>query len=58
MPIPAAFSALTVKVNDPSCVGVPDSVPVAMLKVSPGGKVPVGASHVIVGVPVAVKAWV
>jgi len=52
------FSALTTKVNVPAVVGVPDNVPVAILKVSPGGIVPVGTSQVIGVVLVAVKFWV
>ena len=47
------FVAVTVKVNVPAVVGVPDSTPSAE-RVNPGGRVPVDV-HVGVGLPEAVK---
>ena len=51
------LAAWTVKLNDPDVVGVPLSVPLVPLSVSPGGTVPVAMLHVMGEVPVAVKVW-
>ena len=45
-PSVALLEALSVKVKLPVVVGVPESTPVVVLKVMPGGKVPVTAPHV------------
>ena len=47
------FDAVTVPLNVPSTVGVPDSTP-AVLRLRPVGRVPEVTAKVIVAVPVAV----
>ena len=50
------FDAVTVPLNVPSTVGVPDNTP-AVLKVRPVGSAPAVTEKVIVAVPVAVYVW-
>jgi hypothetical protein len=50
--LPAAFDAVIVKLNEPDCVGVPESKPVE-LKVSPFGIVPAVCDQLIGVSPVA-----
>ena len=52
--LPETFAALTVKLNLPALVGVPDSTP-SMLSVSPGGRLPLCSAQLGTGFPVAVK---
>ena len=39
-PLPAALLALKVALNNPLWVGVPETLPLAVLNASPGGKLP------------------
>ena len=55
--LPAAFVALTVKLNVPVVVGVPDIIPVVAFKVRPAGSVRAEISQVIGAVPVAASVW-
>ena len=50
---PAVFCALTVMLNVPVAVGVPDITPVVPFKFSPVGSVPLEIDQVIGVVPVA-----
>jgi hypothetical protein len=52
--LPALFVALTVKLNAPVVVGVPDIVPVEE-SVNPVGKLPTDTDHVMGVVPVAMR---
>ena len=52
----ATFSALTVKLDVPSAVGVPDITP-ALESVKPLGKLPLVIVHVMGVVPVACNVW-
>ena len=52
---PAAFVALTVKLDVPAVVGVPEINPVFWFRVKPDGKLPLDIAQVIGGVPVATK---
>ena len=54
---PAAFVALTVKLNVPAVVGVPDITPVDAFKLRPAGNVRAEISQVIGAVPVAASLW-
>ena len=54
---PAEFVALTVKLNVPSAVGVPDITPVVTFKLKPAGNVRAEISHVIGVDPVAASVW-
>ena len=54
---PAAFVALTVKLNVPVVVGVPDMTPVEAFKLRPVGSVRAEISQVIGAVPVAASVW-
>jgi hypothetical protein len=54
---PAAFVALTVNLDVPIAVGVPDITPVVAFKLKPAGSVPLDIAHAIGVVPVAVSAW-
>ena len=51
---PALFVTLTVKLEIPAVVGVPDIVPVE-LRFNPVGKLPFDIDHVIGAVPVAAR---
>ena len=51
---PVLFVTTTVKVDEPTAVGVPDKTP-ACVKVSPAGKFPLVTAHVKEVPPVAVK---
>ena len=51
--IPAIFCALTVKLNVPAAVGVPEINPVVLFKVKPVGSAPLEIDQVIGVVPVA-----
>ena len=55
VPSPALLVALTVKLDVPAVVGVPDIVPVDELIVKPAGKLPLDIDHVIGVVPVAAR---
>jgi len=50
---PAAFVALTEKLNVPAAVGVPEITPVVAFKVRPAGSTPLDIDQVIGVVPVA-----
>ena len=52
---PVAFVALTLKLNVPSVVGVPDITPLAAFKLRPAGNVPLDIDQVSGAVPVAVR---
>ena len=52
------LAAWTVKPNDPAVVGVPLKVPLVVLRVRPGGTVPVAMLQVMGEVPLAVKVKV
>ena len=54
---PALFVALTVKLDVPTDVGVPDIVPVFTFKPKPAGRLPIVIAHVIGAVPVAARVW-
>ena len=54
---PVAFAALTVKLNVPSVVGVPEITPVLVSRESPVGKVPLSMLHVMGASPVAWRVW-
>jgi len=54
---PATFSALTVKLNVPTAVGVPDINPVVPFNPKPVGRLPTDIDQVIGAVPVAVSVW-
>ena len=54
---PATFSALTVKLNVPIAVGVPDITPVVPFKLKPVGRPPPFIDQDIGVVPVAVSVW-
>jgi hypothetical protein len=54
---PTLFVALTVKLNVPTVVGVPDINPVFVFKPKPVGRLPSVIIHVIGVVPVAVRVW-
>ena len=54
--VPCTFVAVIVNVKVPVVLGVPESMPVVVSKLSPGGKVPVCVT-VGVGKPVIVKLW-
>ena len=53
VPVPAAFVALTVKLNVPAVVGVPEITP-ALLKFKPLGRLPLSIDQVG-AVPVALN---
>ena len=55
VPLPAALAALTVKLDVPAVVGVPEMAPAESVK--PPGNTPVSMLHVIGVVPVAVNVW-
>ena len=55
MLFPAAFAALTEKLNVPIVVGVPEITPVVAPKVRPAGITPLDIDQVIGVVPVAVS---
>jgi hypothetical protein len=50
---PAAFVALTEKLEVPTAVGVPEITPVATFKLNPAGSLPLAIAQVIGDVPVA-----
>jgi hypothetical protein len=54
---PEAFVALTVNLDVPIAVGVPDITPVVSFKLRPAGSVPPDIDQVIGVVPVAVSVW-
>ena len=54
---PAIFSALTVKLNVPAAVGVPDINPVDPFKPKPVGRLPTDIIQLIGAVPVALSVW-
>jgi hypothetical protein len=49
------LDAVTMKVNGPAVVGVPDRTPVVILRVRPPGSVPLDTEKVGAGLPLAVK---
>jgi hypothetical protein len=51
------FVALTVKLNAPIAVGVPEITPLAVFKLKPVGNVPLLIDQVIGVVPVALTVW-
>jgi hypothetical protein len=53
VPFPAAFVALTVKLNVPAAVGVPEITPVVGFKLKPAGRLRADIDQVIGAVPVA-----
>ena len=55
VPFPAEFVALTVKLNVPIVVGVPDITPVVSFKLKPAGSTRLDMDQVIGVVPVAVS---
>ena len=57
VPFPAVFSALTVKLNVPDAVGVPEINPVVSFKTRPVGSVRADIDQVIGVVPVAASVW-
>ena len=57
VPFPAALVALTVKLNVPAVVGVPEIIPVVSFRLRPAGSVRLEIDHVIGVVPVAVSVW-
>jgi hypothetical protein len=50
---PEEFAALTVKLNMPDTIGVPEMYPVALFKLKPLGKAPLMIDQVIGVVPLA-----
>ena len=54
---PAAFVALTEKLNVPAAVGVPEIAPVDVFKFNPVGRLPLATVHAIGLVPVAASVW-
>ena len=52
---PALLVALTVKLEVPTSVGVPDIVPVFTFKLKPAGRLLIVMAHIIGTVPVAVR---
>jgi len=54
---PALLDALTVKLDVPAVIGVPDIVPVFTFKPKPAGRLPTVIAHVIGAVPVAARVW-
>ena len=52
--LPTGFSALTVKMNVPAVVGVPDMIP-SSLKYKPSGRTPLSIVHTIGIAPLAVS---
>jgi len=57
VPFPAEFVALTVKLNVPIVVGVPEMTPVVSFKLRPAGNVRLEIDQVIGVEPVAVSVW-
>jgi hypothetical protein len=55
VPFPAAFAALTVKLNVPEAVGVPEITPVVVFKLKPAGRLRAEIDQVIGVVPDAVS---
>lgn len=55
--VPAELVAVTVKLNVPETVGVPESAP-PVARLSPAGNVPVVTVNAGAGLPEAVKVWV
>ena len=53
VPLPVTFVALTVKLNVPIAVGVPEITPVVSFKLRPAGSVRLDMDQVIGVVPVA-----
>ena len=53
--LPAAFVALTIKVNAPITAGVPVIAPVDVFKLKPVGRLPLAIAQVIGVVPVALS---
>ena len=53
--LPAAFVALTVKLNVSATVGVPEITPVFGFNTKPPGKLPLSSDQVIGAVPVAMS---
>ena len=53
--LPAIFSAITVKLNVPAVVGVPEITPAAPFKPNPEGRLPLAKVQVIGVVPVAAR---
>ena len=53
--LPAIFSALTVKLNEPAIAGLPIIVPVPQSRAKPGGKLLVCSDQNIGVVPVALS---
>ncbi|CAJ0822895.1 hypothetical protein LMG18101_05255 [Ralstonia flaminis] len=58
-PVPVLLSvARTVKVLEPSAVGVPETTPVLAFRLRPAGSVPLDTAYVYGAVPpVALKVW-
>jgi phosphohistidine swiveling domain-containing protein len=57
VPIPTALAALTVKLDVPTAVGVPEITPVVPARFKPVGNVPLPIVHVIGVSPVAASVW-
>ena len=57
VPFPAAFVALTEKLNVPAVVGVPVINPVVSFKLRPAGSMRLDIDQVIGVVPVAASVW-
>jgi len=57
VPFPAEFVALTVKLNVPIVVGVPEITPVASFKLRPAGSARLEIDQVIGVEPVAARVW-
>jgi hypothetical protein len=55
--LPASFVALTVNVEVPAAVGVPEITPVSVFSVNPSGSVPLSRLHVIGVSPDAMIVW-
>ena len=55
--LPAAFVALTIKLNVSATVGVPEITPVFGFNAKPPGKLPLSSDQVIGVVPVAWSVW-
>ena len=54
---PETLVILTVKLNVPAVVGVPEIMPVDVFKLRPGGRLPLEIAHVIGVIPVALRFW-
>jgi hypothetical protein len=55
--LPKEFVALSVKLNVPVVVGVPEIVPIDEFNTNPGGRIPLMIDQAIGTVPLALNAW-